>query len=817
MTCSDDRAGQCLLEWRHRATGAAVRLVGSGARIQVGGRQYLPDQVVREERTLAPRTEATCRFSDVGISLRLAIEQTHDGLELSGVLHNGSRRPVQVEQLWFAESRVDLGGRAEDYRIYYNSGCQESSGTCRFSAIRRATRTARANLDPDDPDAEGMRAIFVSTCIQPGFVRSQYLTALFCKQRGSAVCLGNTSFRRAETAFFLKPGDCEREVLVSLLILYNGMPLEPGEDLAVEEIAFHADASPLTAVERYVEQVRQRKHLEVKPLQSIAGLWNYWVAFTEAENNAGAELGAMEHQHARLLPYNIRSCPTGVVWHRDNAFFESRCKAHLGRSLAEAAGRMAARFPEFYICGGVFWGAASECSDFFQQHPEAILHDRQGRLCARGPEGMACWTRCPSPGYYVDFSHPAARGFFRKHLIDMKSQVDVRTFNIDFMGDHGEWRGAWAYLWEDDNPFLDCVPYNARMNRPFETDRAIPQAIRETLGPSVVIRSYTALFMRYLGLVDVVRTATDASRVEYGDELRPVRWDELRVILQNLAANYMFHGKWWWSDACGLCVGTRPVPQRTEEFRIRSLLTFIAGGPVTLGDKVARMAPEQFRYCTINIPPTGHAARPLDLFERTVPQILHFRKDRTGFTHDLLTLMNLSDVPGEHRIRLSDLGIEGNCLAFEFWTRELKEIRDGTLAVTLAPRTARHYALHRDEKVPLVLGTDFHLAMGGVELADVRWDPDRRTLSGTVHRPDAETGCLYVHVPPPLEPGRCRAAGGTIRVSGPVVALPIETPPAAAPAEFMTPRPAAPSATRWSIEFEVANAARHRVVPGEDR
>ena len=353
----------------------------------------------------------------------------------------------------------------------------------------------------------------------------------------------------------------------------------------------------------------------------------------------------------------------------------------------------------------------------------------------------------------------------------MKHRVELKTFNLDFMGDHGDCKGVWGYMREDDNPFLNGDPHDAHINRPFETDRVVPDTIRKTLGRSVEIRSYTALFMRYLGLVDVVRIAPDAGRVEWGGELQPVNWDYLRGILQSFAANYMFHGKWWWSDACGLCVGTRSVPARTEEFRIRSLMNFIVGGPITLGDNVVQMTPEQFRYYTINLPVTGHAARPLDLFDTELPQIFHFPKDRTGFEHDLLTLLNLTDDPCEFQLRLSDLALGGPCLAFEFWTKEVARIEDGILKVTLPPLTGRHYALHEDPGTPLVLGTDFHLSMGAVEIANVRWDQRNKTFSGRIKRPDTETGHIYIWVPDKFKINETKATGGRIHSSGNVVSL----------------------------------------------
>ena len=761
-----------VFELRCPLGGATVRSVDSGVKVQIDGQHYVPDRVEPMSVSDDAKTEFICHFSKVGLSLRLVVEKTESLLSLCGILQNLTDKAVSIDQLWFGECLVDLGGTSEEYRVYYNSGCQESSGTCRFSAIKNADGTARALTDPDDAVAKD-KGLFASTCIQPDCVRSQYVTAIYSKDGESAICLGDTSFHRAETVFFVKPGPVDTAVMVSPVILYNGMVLEPGEELAVEEIEVYGNKSPLIALEMYVDQVAKKKELNLKPIESIVAFWNAWYAFSNEEMEAGAEAKAVEYQRDHLLGYNIRlGCP-GVVWQREEAFFESRTHPYLGATIAELTGRMAAKFPEFHMCGGLFWGSASECSDFFSLHPEAILHDKQGRLCRRGSESWGTWGTCFSPCYWVDFSHPAAREFFNAHLLSLKAQADIKTFKIDFMGDTGEWKGTWAYLREDDNPFLGSDPYDAHLNRPFETDRVIPQTIRGTLGSSVVIHSYTAFFMRYLGLIDVVRTAVDSGRVEHAGVLYAVNWGHLRAAIKNLAANYMFHGKWWWSDADALCVGTKVIPERTEEFRIRSMIKFIVGGPVTLGDKIEQMASEQFRYYTINMPSTGHAARPLDLFEKDIPEIFHLPKSRTGYDHDMLTLFNLTDEARDYELSLLDLGIEGKCLGFEFWTRELVRIENGVLKVTLPPLTGRHYALHQDKGTPMVLGTDFHLSMGARELSDICWDAEAMTLSGVLHRPAVETGRIYLHVPEGIELNS--AIGGKMVQENGLVVLEMES------------------------------------------
>ena len=783
-----------------KTTGATVHAVDSSVKIQITGKQYRPNRVESQGISKDGKNSCVCHFSELGLSLNMTVEKTEVRVSLSGILHNHTDKPVHIEQMWFGECLVDLGGAAMDYRVYYNSGCQEASGTCRLSAIRSVATieglsgrvegdddansgkaplqaaTARANTDPDDPDALGAAAMphFASTCIQPEGIGSRYMTAVYCGKTKLGVCVGSASFARAEMVVFVTPGPTASAAQVSPVILYDNLQLDSGASVAVEQVAIFVDPSPLAAMERYVEHVVRAKGIALKPIARIAGLWNAWMAFTEEENNAGAEITAVEHQRAHLLPYGIHSMPVGVVWHKNNAFFESRCKPHLGTSLVEALRYAVERFPEGHYCAGLFWGAASECSDFFRQHPEAILRDREGHLCRRGPDNCGSWGRCPSPSFWVDFSHPSAREFFVAHLRLLAEVTPVRTFNFDFMGDHGDWQGAWNYAREDNNPYLTGAPHDTHLNRPFETDRVPLQAVRDTLGGDVVLRSYTAPFMRYLGLIDVVRTAADHLRTEYGGRQMPVNRDWLRGLMQNLAANLMFNGKWWWSDADAICVGTKVVPERIEECRVRSLMAFIMGGPITLGDKIQQMVPEQFRYYTVNLPATGYAARPLDLFERALPEIYHFPKDRTGYGHDLLTLMNLSDSPRDYAIQLAELGLDGNRLAFEFWTLKLSRTEGGVLRATLPPFACRHYALHRDGGIPQVLGTDFHLSMGAVEIGTVQWNEKDNVLSGTIERPAKETGRVFVWVPKLFEIDRSNSKVSGVGSTGDVFALDVE-------------------------------------------
>ena len=60
--------------------------------------------------------------------------------------------------------------------------------------------------------------------------------------------------------------------------------------------------------------------------------------------------------------------------------------------------------------------------------------------------------------------------------------------------------------------------------------------------------------------------------------------------------------------------------------------------------------------------------------------------------------------------------------------------------------------MHRSENTPFVLGTDFHLSMGAIEISSFRWNQETKTLSGSIRRPDVEMGRLYIYVPRHLKP-----------------------------------------------------------------
>jgi alpha-galactosidase len=91
---------------------------------------------------------------------------------------------------------------------------------------------------------------------------------------------------------------------------------------------------------------------------------------------------------------------------------------------------------------------------------------------------------------------------------------------------------------------------------------------------------------------------------------------------------------------------------------------------------------------------------------------------------------------------LAALGLDPSAkyLVFDFWNEKFLGTFSGSVGVELAPRTCRVLAVRRVPAHPWFLSYNRHLTQGGVELRSVKWDKERRSLTG---EQDAAPGYEY--------------------------------------------------------------------------
>ena len=84
---------------------------------------------------------------------------------------------------------------------------------------------------------------------------------------------------------------------------------------------------------------------------------------------------------------------------------------------------------------------------------------------------------------------------------------------------------------------------------------------------------------------------------------------------------------------------------------------------------------------------------------------------------------------------------------YEFWQEQYLGSFQGQLDCEVAPNSCRLYRIAKARRHPWLLSTDMHVQQGHVEIASMKWDRKRMTLTGTATRPKGERGNLCFVMP----------------------------------------------------------------------
>jgi len=339
-------------------------------------------------------------------------------------------------------------------------------------------------------------------------------------------------------------------------------------------------------------------------------------------------------------------------------------------------------------------------------------------------------------GYPIDFTHPGAQEWLR-HIARKTGEYKAVEWWTDFDG--GPRRGKL---------------HEPNKIRGFEDIREGLRVTRDTVGPAVLIHRYCCgPYFTYLGLADGVRTGNDTAAV--GD------WGGLKEISRQLAATYMLHQRFWINDPDPVYVGGRdfvhnygtgPIgddPSIRNEVRMRLQLHVLTGGFPTIGESLEDIDAGRMRLLTLVLPSYGQAARPLDLFVHTTPEVYDLAVKTYWDSWHVLFLQNWNEWDKSYDIEFSELGLDEKrtYAVFSFWDQAfLGEFRQ-SVGLRVGARKGEAYSIREVRATPWVLGTDLHLTQGGVELERVRHDTRAGQLSGLARRHAGAQGHVVAWMP----------------------------------------------------------------------
>ncbi len=280
------------------------------------------------------------------------------------------------------------------------------------------------------------------------------------------------------------------------------------------------------------------------------------------------------------------------------------------------------------------------------------------------------------------------------------------------------------------------------------------EALREAVGPEVILLGCGAPLGSVLGLVEANRIGADVS----GDWLpnfkgigaffkREPAMPSARNSIRNILTRATLHQHWWINDPD--CLLIRPDTSLTLA-EVRSLASAIAltGGSLLVSDDLPKLPVERLRIAEVLVPVIGERARVIDWFDEGMPEKL--RLDQVGATGEwhILANFNWSDKAASREITLADYHLNpGKYVVREFWSGDI-----GTISTTqtykLNQLPAHGCAVlavrQKDDELPVYLGSDLHISQG-MELAE--WEATAAAVSATIRLPRKASGKVVVMFP----------------------------------------------------------------------
>jgi hypothetical protein len=345
---------------------------------------------------------------------------------------------------------------------------------------------------------------------------------------------------------------------------------------------------------------------------------------------------------------------------------------------------------------------------FYEAHKAWFLHDKEGTP-------LSTWNG----KYTIDPSQDEVIDYLRK-IHDLASHTwGYEYFKIDGMS--GRNHGYCAHFFE--RPEVRASFKNPDCPNPFE--RCV-KAFRDGIGPDRVFLACQGHFTGpEVAYADASRTGADIVHPN-----QPPKWANLvsqaRCTLNQIFANNIV----FFSDPDTLLVGDF---LDLEQARLATTVVSLPGQMMFSGDKLAQLKPERMRLLQQALPVCD--VRPLDLFPYFEMLPVWDLKVRRPFGDwDVVALFNWSEKETPVGFDFVELGLDASAeyTLDEFWTRTFQGVRKSRFEMSVPGHGVRLLAVHRAQPHPQFLSSDRHVTQGAVELTQLAWDADAKTLSGSV-------------------------------------------------------------------------------------
>jgi len=515
--------------------------------------------------------------------------------------------------------------------------------------------------------------------------------------------------------------------------------LAPGESLESELYAFWTGTDALAGLELYAEAIALT--LDLTPWHKreegrrVPNGWNSW-AGSSSTGGYGTDINEeVILENLDIMATQLRDW--GIDWFQIDDGYEPTYGEWTWRKdrFPNGPAWLSEQIRDAGLIPGL-WMAP------FQIYPDAPLVEEHPDWLA---DPIDLGEVILGDTYILDLTHPEVQDYLRELFTTFRHEWGFDWLKLDF--------GYFALFGEN---------YHQDNTTREEAWRQGVGVIREALGEDAFFMLVGTLGTNF-GILDSGRLGLDSMPIWDWDQ-GAMDWDQrseqqgLKPTLRTAARRWFFQDTVWVNHPDLIFFRSNTNDEswpRLSQQESEAWCSWVAlsGGIVKIGDRLVDLEPEHINALRKILPTHGAPARPLDLFELEYPERWHLHYDGglDGFSEswDLLGLFHwgfnvdqttnpfspIDDSKADrvHLIDLDALGIEGERLAYEFWTGTFLGTVSGEAHWAIPSHSGRIIALREPSGTPQFLGWNRQITMGGVLLGDVSWDDGAQTLSLPLH------------------------------------------------------------------------------------
>ncbi len=327
----------------------------------------------------------------------------------------------------------------------------------------------------------------------------------------------------------------------------------------------------------------------------------------------------------------------------------------------------------------------------------------------------------PWGGTCFDLTHPEAQDYLRLQI-----RKNVKEWNYKYLKLDGYSTGLAVspqyvndVFKEDD--YGQSVLHNPNMTQ-MEMARNSQKIVREEAGPDTFIlgccvsqnaRSAGQAF----GMIDAMRIGPDNG----------TSWGGIMSGPKYGAWQYFLNNRVWYNDPDPLYVRVEP------EMTSKVICTYVtlAGFMNSSSEEYSKLKPNQLDLLKRTMPSHKAVARPVDLFENTIPRLWLVTDKALGFERNLIGVYNWESKEATIEYDLKRLGLKDNTVyvAFDYWSNGLLPLFKDKLVRTLPARACEDLSVRQLADHPQLISTSRHITQGLVDVFKEEWEGS--TLTGT--------------------------------------------------------------------------------------